>query len=257
MTITDPYKILGVSKNASPDEIKKAYRKLAHQHHPDKSNGNADKFKEINEAYQILSDPKKRSQYDQFGFAGNGNYSSGQSGGFGGFDFGGGSFDFGDIFDMFSGFGGGFSSARQEAPKGEDLYLEVQISKKDLGTTRVFEFNAFQSCDECNATGVAKGSKLKECQTCRGAGQVRHNVQTPFGSFATVGICPACRGAKKVPEKLCSKCHGEGRVDTKRKIEIRIPEDIANGYHIIVPKGGNAGKKGKPAGDLLITLKIK
>jgi molecular chaperone DnaJ len=267
----DPYKTLGVSKNASADEIKKAYRKLAHQHHPDKKTGDSAKFKEINEAYQILSDPKKRTQYDQFGFAGNGSYSGGQQGGsgFGGFgggqgggfwDFFGGSGagntgGFEDIFDMFSGsFGGG---QREEASKGEDMYLEVQVSKKELGTTRRFEFSAQMPCKDCETTGVAKGHKMKTCEVCNGAGRVRQNIQTPFGNFTQVAGCGQCRGKGKVPEKLCPTCKGSGRMEGKRKMEVQLPEDLEDGYQIIVPKGGNAGKEGKPAGDLLITIRVK
>jgi molecular chaperone DnaJ len=257
----DPYKILGVDKNASADEIKKAYRKLAHQHHPDKKSGDAEKFKEINEAYQILSDSKKRSQYDQFGTTGN-------NGGFGGGGYSGGGFDFGgfggggggfeDIFEMFSGaFGGSGFGAREEATKGEDLYLQVKVGKKEFGTRQEFEFNAFKSCDECDASGVAKGYKMETCSDCKGSGQIRRTIQTPFGNFMQSGSCPKCKGKGKIPERLCPKCNGAGRYDTKRKMEIHIPADLEDGYKVIAPKGGNAGKEGRPAGDLVITFKTK
>jgi molecular chaperone DnaJ len=264
----DYYNILGVQRNASSDEIKKAYRKLAHEHHPDKSSGNADKFKEINEAYQILSDPKKRSNYDNFGFA----YSEG---GFqnGGFDFSGGAENiwdmfggnrgkgaggFEDIFDLFSESFGGFRQPQQEqARKGEDIYLELAVTKKDLGTRRIVEFEAYGTCDECEGKGVAKGYKIINCKTCNGTGQVKQTSRTAFGMFTRVGICPSCDGKGKMPEKECPRCKASGRMKMKRKFEIHLPENIENGYNIIVPKGGNAGKEGRPPGDLVIQLKIK
>ncbi len=262
--MTDPYSTLGISKTASEDEIKKAFRKLAHQYHPDKKGGSAVKFKEINEAYQVLSDPAKRRQYDQTGFAGNGNYSGGQSqgspfgGGYssGGFSGGGG---FEDIFDLFgSAFGGGFAEqGGREPTKGEDIYVEVPVAKKDLGTTKVFEFEAHQVCTECKATGVAKGFGMKNCETCKGEGRVRQSVRTPFGTFAQVGICPTCMGRRKIPEKKCAVCSGSGRVEGTQKIEIHIPDKLEDSYRIAFPKAGNAGKEGKPPGDLLITLKLK
>ncbi len=250
----DPYTVLGISKTASDDEVKKAYRKLAHQHHPDKKGGNAGKFKEINEAYQILSDPAKRRQFDQFGFANDGAY-GGQGNPFGGYS--GGSFDFSDIFDVFgSAFGGGFGD-RPEPSKGEDIYVEVPVTKKDLGATRVFEFQAHNPCDVCTTTGVAPGAKLKDCDVCRGAGQIRQSVRTPFGTFTQAGICPQCLGKRQIPEKKCTSCKGTGRVEATRKIEIHIPRDIPHGYSIVFPRQGSAGLNGKPAGDLLITLKLK
>lgn len=261
--MSDPYKTLGISRTASQDDIKKAYRKLAHQHHPDKTGGDDKKFKEINEAYQILSDPSKRQQYDQFGHVGNGASSGGFDFNQGGFDFGGfsggGVEGFEDIFDIFSGaFGGGFRTPHQERPaKGEDLHLEVRIGKKDLGTTKTFEFEAYDRCGECDGSGVARGSKMKTCSQCQGAGQVRQSVRTPFGTFSTARVCNVCHGKGKAPEKLCDQCRGTGRVKTKRHIEIRIPADIANGYIVIAPKQGNSGFEGAPSGDLVLTFQIK
>ena len=256
--MSDPYTILGVSKNASQDEVKKAYRKLAHQHHPDKKGGDEKKFKEINEAYQILSDPEKKSRYDSFGYAQDGQFGHGGGNGqdFGGFDFGGGfSGGFEDIFNMFSGgFGGG---TRREPTKGEDLHMEIHLSKKDLGQTRHLEFDVQNPCQECSGNGVAKGYSLKTCGTCKGAGQVQQNVRTMFGTFSTASICRECRGKGKIPEKLCSECKGHGRVKGKRSMEIHVPEKIEDNYSIIVPKGGNAGPEGKPAGDLVIQLRVR
>ncbi|PIR41783.1 MAG: hypothetical protein COV30_01965 [Candidatus Yanofskybacteria bacterium CG10_big_fil_rev_8_21_14_0_10_37_15] len=262
----DYYTTLGVSRTASQDEIKKAFRKLAHQHHPDKETGDEDKFKEINEAYQVLSDPKKRSNYDNFGFAYNdGGFQGGQgfdfSDFFGGRGFGqsGRSGRVEDIFDMFSDvFGGGFGQSREdEQVKGENLYIEVAVGKKDLGTTRIIEYGIVGSCSECEGRGVAKGSSFINCKTCGGSGQVRHTSKSGFGYFARVTVCNTCRGKGKIPEKECSYCKGEGRKKTTRKIEIRIPENLDNAYDIIVPKGGNAGKNRTESGDLVIHLRLK
>ncbi|OGN01795.1 MAG: hypothetical protein A3G51_02160 [Candidatus Yanofskybacteria bacterium RIFCSPLOWO2_12_FULL_43_11b] len=264
----DYYNILGVQRNASEDEIKKAFRKLAHEHHPDKKTGNEAKFKEINEAYQILSDPKKRSNYDNFGFG----YSDG---GFqqGGYDFGGqgGNFwDFfggsqgrtggaEDLFEMFSDVFGGFRQPQQEEEdsKGENLYLELTISKKDLGTTKTVEYDSFGTCDECAGQGVAKGYKIITCNTCHGTGQIRYTSRTAMGMFTRIGVCGTCRGKGRMPEKECSKCKGAGRVKAKKKLEIRIPENLENNYNIVIPKGGNTGKAGKMSGDLVLNIRIK
>ena len=261
----DYYNILGVQRTSSPEEIKKAYRKLAHQHHPDKKSGDEAKFKEINEAYQVLSDPKKRSNYDNFGFAYNdggfqGGYENYGQGGFN-WDFsgaGGRQGGFEDIFDMFSEAFGGFRQTGYDEPrKGEDVYLEVQINKKDLGTTRIVEFETLGKCEECEGVGVARGYKIVECKTCKGIGQVKNSSKSGFAFITRVSICPTCGGKGKIPEKLCSKCHGEGRAKVKRRMEIRIPDQIQDNYNIIVPKGGNAGKNGMPSGDLVVSLRIK
>lgn len=257
---------MGVPRTASQDEIKKAYRKLAHEHHPDKKTGNEEKFKEVNEAYQVLSDPKKRSNYDNFGFAYN-------DGGFqGGYDFGQGQGNFWDmfggrggrggsedIFDIFSEMFGGQSrqSQYEDNKKGEDVVLEVSMGQSDLGGTRTVEFEALAFCHECGGNGVAKGHKLSDCRTCGGAGQVRQTSRSGFGYFSRIAACHVCGGKGKIPEKLCAKCGGSGRMKTKKRIEIRIPENLENNYSIVVPKGGHAGKDGKSAGDLVIVLKLR
>lgn len=252
--MSDPYTTLGVSKNASADEIKKAYRKLAHQHHPDKKGGNEAKFKEVNEAYQILSDPEKKSRYDQFGHAGtNGGFGGGQYQNFGGFDFGGMGGGFENIFDMF---GGGFSAARQKPDKGEDLHLSISVGSKDLGQRKIYEFEAFTACDECRGTG-AKNGELVECKTCKGQGRVRQAVRTPFGTFAQVGVCAECGGDGRIPKHTCSECRGSGRIKTKRKLELYIPEKIRDRYLVAFPQEGNAGLEGVPSGDLLVTIRVK
>jgi len=263
----DYYNILGVSRTANEDEIKKAFRKLAHEHHPDKKTGNEEKFKEINEAYQILSDPKKRSNYDNFGFG----YSDG--GAQSGYDFGGqgGNFwDFfggsqgrtggaEDLFEMFSDVFGGFRQPQQEEEsKGEDLYLELTISRKDLGMTKTVEYEAFGTCNECEGHGVAKGYKIITCNTCHGTGQVRYTSRTAMGMFTRIGVCNTCKGKGRMPEKECSRCKGIGRIKAKQKLEIRIPEKIENNYNVVIPKGGNAPPwRGKQPGDLVLNIRIK
>ena len=261
----DYYTILGVPRTATQDEIKKAYRKLAHQHHPDKKGGDEARFKEVNEAYQVLSDPKKKSSYDNFGFAYNeGGYQNGQdfnySDIFGGMAGGGGG-GMEDIFDVFSnmfGGGGGFqrSYEREESMKGENLYLEVNIKKSDLGTQKTIEFEAMDKCGECEGSGIEKGYKMATCETCKGAGQVRQTSRSAFGYFTRVGICHKCGGKGQFPEKKCHKCSGDGRVKAKRKLDIFIPENLESDYNIAIPKGGNVGKNGQ-AGDLVVRLRIK
>lgn len=248
---------------------------MAHQFHPDKQGGSEDKFKEVNEAYQVLSDPKKRSNYDNFGFA----YNDGYQGGSGGQEysdfsdffsgFRGGPFDntqggqhggADNIFDIFSEMmGGGYArpSYQEETRKGEDVYLEAGINKKDLGTTRVFEYSILDKCDECKGSGVEKGYKLVNCGTCGGAGQVKQTSRSAFGAFTRIGLCPNCHGKRKMPEKECRICSGAGRMKAKRKFEVQIPQELDSGYTIIVPKGGNSGKDSQPSGDLIIQLKVK
>ncbi|OGN07387.1 MAG: hypothetical protein A3B86_01400 [Candidatus Yanofskybacteria bacterium RIFCSPHIGHO2_02_FULL_38_22b] len=260
----DYYSTLGVPRTSSQDEIKKAYRKLAHQYHPDKQGGNESKFKEVNEAYQVLSDPKKRESYDNFGFAYNDGFQGGQEYAdfgdmFGGFKGGrGGGFE--DILDAFSEMmGGGYArpSYQEESRKGEDIYMEAHINKKDLGTTKVFEYNILDKCEDCGGNGVEKGYKMVNCGNCAGTGQVRQTSRSAFGVFTRIGVCPKCNGKRKLPEKECHICSGSGRVKTKRKMEIRIPDNLEGSYSVVIPKGGNAGKDGKEPGDLVINLKVK
>lgn len=247
----DPYTTLGVSRNASVDEIKKAYRKLAHQYHPDKKGGNEAKFKEVNEAYQILSDSDKKARFDQFGHAG-APFGSAQDGpsSFDFESFGSGGFE--SIFDMF----GGASHSSHRAVKGEDLHLEVRISSKDFGKRKIYEFEAFDGCGECSGTGAENG-KLATCGTCHGQGRVRRAVQTPFGTFAQVVVCSQCSGDGQVALKKCGACHGNGRIKVKRTLELHIPKEIGDRYLVAFPKEGNTGAQGTPAGDLLVTLRVK
>lgn len=268
----DYYTTLGVPRTASDEEIKKAYRKLAHQYHPDKKGGDEAKFKEVNEAYQVLSDPKKKSSYDNFGFAYNeGGFQSGQDFDFsdlfsGGFGRGGGGME--DIFDVFSDMfgsprgeaGGGFRRSYdyggEEMRRGENLYFEINIKKGDLGTRKTIEFEAMDSCKECGGSGIERGHSMITCETCKGTGQVKQTSRSAFGYFTRVGICHKCGGKGRFPEKKCHKCSGGGRVKNKRKLDILIPEHIEDDYNVVVPKGGNVSKNGQ-AGDLVICLKVK
>jgi molecular chaperone DnaJ len=262
----DYYQTLGVPRTATQDDIKKAYRKLAHQHHPDKTGGQDTKFKEVNEAYQVLSDPEKRSRYDNFGSAYNDGGFQGATGDMGNFwDFFGSGRSkqgagFEDFFGAFSDVFGQYSTqddAYAQPPKGEDIHLQINISKKDMGQIKMFQFNAFDVCNLCHGLGVAEGFKMVDCETCKGAGQVRESIRTAFGMFSQIKICPKCKGKRKIPEKACKQCSGDGRMKGKRKFQVHIPEDIESGYSVVVPKQGNAGKEGKPHGDLVITISVK
>ncbi len=200
----DYYEVLGVSKNASQDDLKKAYRKLAHKYHPDKKDGDEKKFKEINEAYQTLSDEKKRAQYDRFGQT----FDQQQGQGFGGFqqasgfDFGG---DFGDIFEQFFGFG---KRKPQDKRRGNDIQVDLEISLEDVlkGKKETFTLNKFSSCSKCNGSGAEPGTSVNKCSTCQGTGQVETIKRTFLGSFAQRTECPQCGGEGNKPEKPCNEC---------------------------------------------------
>lgn len=262
----DYYNILGVSKNASKDDIKKAFRKLAHQHHPDKGGGNEKKFKEINEAYQVLSDDKKRTQYDQFGS----NFEQAQSGGgFSGFNgfsgFGSGGIninmeDLGDIFEGAFGFGGGRRERSSYGPqRGNDMEIRVEVEFKEavFGVEKEIELEKIITCDRCSGNGAEPGTKIEVCATCKGTGQVKHAQRTILGTFQTVTTCPECRGAGKRPEKECSKCGGVGVVNGSKKIKIKIPAGIDNGEIIKLSGQGEAGRGGGSSGDLYIKIQVK
>ena len=232
----DYYQILGVTKNASTEEIKKAYYKLAHKHHPDKSNGDEKKFKEINEAYQILSNKDKRSQYDMFG-----RVSDGAEGGFPGqsgdsqwswssrpgADF---EFDFGDLGDMVEemfGFGSG-PKKRKDLKRGKDIEIALEISLEDTfhGIEKEISLLKYVSCSRCDGKGAEPGTKIKECFSCRGTGEVQQIRRTFLGSFTQWSVCPECRGEGYRPEKPCNVCKGEGRVQNQEKIKIWVPAGI-------------------------------
>lgn len=268
----DYYQILGVKKEASSDEIRKAYYKLAHQHHPDKG-GNENKFKEINEAYQVLSDKEKKQQYDQYG-----QVFEGQAGGPGarpgwgfnwqwgssgprdeqefGFDFG----DIGDVFEEFFGFGQSQGSRRkQEIKRGKDIELGLEISLEEVlhNQQKEISLEKFIKCQRCQGTGGEPGSAIKECFSCRGIGEVQQIKRTVFGAFTAYVVCPECKGEGHKPEKLCNVCRGEGRIKGQDNIRIFIPSGIDQNQIIKVEGAGEAGKKGARAGDLYVRIFIK
>lgn len=256
------YEILGVSKGASDDEIKKAYRKMAHKHHPDKAGGDEQKFKEINQAYQVLSDKAKRSQYDQFGqtFEGASGPAGGPTGGwdFSGFDFGnfssGGAGGFEDIFsDIF----GGQSRTRRQA--GSDIQVDVEISFEEMvkGATREVNLYRNVTCDNCNGAGGEPGEKEETCPTCHGSGQVKKTMRSILGSFAQVSICSNCRGKGKIFSKKCRQCAGDGRVKKQEHIKIEIPAGINNEQAISLRGRGEAGELGAPNGDLYVSVHVR
>ena len=269
----DYYKTLGVEKGAGGDEIKKAFRTLAHKYHPDKKGGNADKFKEINEAYSVLSDEKKRAQYDQFGdgFSSGGFNPDAQgsgfssASGFGDFDFsqftqggfgqsGGFEFDLGDIFgDVF----GGGRRQRQQA-RGRDISIDIELSFEEsiFGVERVILLNKTSVCDICDGTGAEKGSELVTCATCGGKGSIREMKRTIFGQFATTKTCEVCHGAGKVPKIKCSRCRGAGVLKRESEIKVKIPSGIDDGEMIRLSGGGEA-VQGGVTGDLYIKVHIK
>lgn len=264
----DYYNLLGVNKNASKEEIKLAFRKLAHKYHPDKKDGNEAKFKEVNEAYQTLSDDKKRAQYDQFG-SGYQNFGGGQQyqdrQGFGGFDFsgfqngGGAEFDFGNLNDIFSDFfGGGMAGGRQEHRKGRDISTEMQISFTDalLGVEKRISINKVSSCEICKGNGAKPGAKMHTCKKCNGQGQVREIKKTFLGSISSARLCDECLGEGQIPEAKCENCKGAGVLKKDTEIKVNIPSGILSGENIRIDSMGEAVKNGK-TGDLYINIKIK
>jgi molecular chaperone DnaJ len=270
MSSKDYYEILGVSKDASDDELKKAYRKAAQKHHPDKG-GDEAKFKEINEAYQTLSDKQKRSQYDQFGSGfeqaggqpGGGFYGQGGFSGFGGQHTGQGfninldDLDLGDIFGSF--FGGGTRKKRSTGPiPGNDISVNFDISFEEAfrGTEKEIEVYKREKCDKCRGNGAEPGTKIEVCKTCDGSGQIKRTQQTIMGAFTQVMECPDCRGEGKRAQNPCNKCGGDGRVKEYKKIKIKIPAGIASGQTIEIEGGGEAGLKGGPNGNLYATINV-
>lgn len=262
----DYYEVLGVSKGATDDEIKKAYRKLARKYHPDLNKDNpeaAEKFKEIGEAYEILSDKDKRARYDQFGFAGvDPNYGAGQGGGFGG-GFGFEDVDLGDIFGSFfgGGFGGGGSRTnRANAPRqGESIRRTVMLSFEEaaFGCEKEIEIDRVEQCTECGGTGAEKGYTPETCSNCHGTGTVKQTQRTPFGAFSSTGPCPNCRGTGKIIKKPCKKCRGTGQERRTRKLSVKIPAGIDDGQSVALRGQGGAGINGGPAGDVIVTVSIR
>lgn len=254
----DYYEVLGVQKGASDDEIKKAFRKMSKKYHPDLNPGNKEaeeKFKEVNEAYQVLSDPDKKSKYDQFGHAGvDPNFGAG--GGYGGAGF-----DFGDIFgDIFGGFGGGFGGGRRNGPRrGNDIRRVVDISFEEaaFGCTKTMNIQTHEKCGECGGTGAKKGTTVTTCSHCNGTGRVKTQQRTILGYMTTETTCPHCNGEGKIIKEPCRECRGTGAVRRNKTIEVQIPSGIDDNQTIQLSGKGEAGSKGGPNGDLLITVRVR
>ena len=259
----DYYEVLGITKSASQDEIKKAFHKLAHKYHPDKG-GDEKKFKEINEAYRVLSDAQKRQQYDQFGkgFDGMGSGAgqdfnwAWQNQAQGGFD----AEDLGDIFENFFSFGGGGrATRRKDVKKGKDIQVDIEIELAETlkPIVRQIKLGKLISCVRCHSNGAEPGTKVAECFSCRGTGQVQQVKRTILGSYTAFGTCPECKGEGNKPEKPCNVCRGEGRLKGEEEISFTIPAGIDNNQAIEIPEKGDAGKKGGKAGDLYVRVYVK
>ena len=259
----DYYEVLGIQKGASEDEIKKAYKKLARKYHPDMNPGDKEaeeKFKEVNEANEVLSDPEKKARYDQFGFAGvDPNYGAGAGGGAygGGFDFG----DLGDIFGSF--YGGGFGGGQRRKPnapqRGESIRASVSVSFTEaaFGCEKSVTLERSEQCPTCRGNGCAPGTTPEICPDCHGTGTVQTRRQTPMGVFASNGPCRKCGGTGRLIHQPCPDCRGTGAVRKRKTIKVNIPAGIDHGQTISLRGQGNAGKNGGPAGDLLITVMVQ
>lgn len=268
MSKKDYYEVLNVSKDASSDEIKAAYRKLVKKWHPDLHTKDKkiaeEKFKEIREAYEVLSDPQKRAQYDRFGYVGQqvgsqGGWSTTQQGNpfdqgpFGGFE---------DLFDTFFGQSPRSSSrasAKSRAVKGEDIYVTVRIETKDVlhGVEKEIEYTRYEVCEACHGTGAKNGTAFKTCPKCHGTGVIRRQQRTFFGVMTTQTTCDMCGGSGKIISEKCPVCGGRGVVTKKKKIKLRIPPGVEDGGRMRVPNGGHAGKNGGPYGDLFVVIRVK
>lgn len=262
MAKRDYYEVLGVKKDASADEIKKAFRRAAIDHHPDRG-GDEAKFKELNEAYEVLKDPSKRQRYDQFGHAGvGGNGGAGSPfGGFGGqgqemhFDFG--DLGLGDIFNSF--FGGGQPGGRSgRRARGNDVETNIEINFEQavFGTEATLDLSLEDTCEHCKGTTAEPGYELKTCDTCGGSGQVVTQTRTIFGNIQQASICPTCKGTGKVPEKVCTVCHGKGTQKKNQKIQLKIPAGVDDGATIRLREHGEAIANG-PKGDLYVNIRVK
>lgn len=259
----DYYETLGVEKSASADDIKKAYRTLAKKYHPDMNPGDKaaeQKFKEVNEAYSVLSDPDKKAKYDQYGhaafdasagFGGDSGFS-----GFGGFD----GFDMGDIFSSIFGGGSRSSSSRANAPiPGDDIGVRVVLSFEEavFGCKKEVSFARIQKCDDCQGSGAAKGTSAEKCTKCQGTGVVRVQQRTAFGVMQSTRACPDCNGTGKIIKSPCPNCRGKGMVKINKKLEVTIPAGIDDGQRIALRSQGNDGRNGGPAGDLIIQVSVR
>ena len=256
----DYYEVLGVSRDASTAEIKKAYRTLARKYHPDVNPDNKEaeeKFKEINEAHEVLSNDEKRAKYDQYGHAA---FDPSMGAGAGGF--GGGGFDFGDIFSSFFGgaFGGGGGGGRRSrAVDGDDIYTRVTLSFDEsvTGVKRDISYRCVEACGECRGSGAKKGTEAETCSRCRGSGQVTVNQRTPFGMMQSATACPDCRGKGKIIKTPCENCNGKGYVRVEKKLSISIPAGVDNGNRIVLRGKGDAGRNGGDNGDLVVEVTVR
>jgi len=259
LTKKDYYETLGVKKDATPEEIKKAYRKLALKYHPDRNSSDDDtekKFKEINEAYQVLSDPEKRARYDQFGSAE----------GMGGFDFQGRGFsdfgdfgDFGDIFDSFFGTRTRRSEGRARPQRGANLRYNLEISFEDaaFGKETKIKIPSWETCTVCKGSGAKPGTSPQTCPDCHGTGEIKSTQSTMFGQFVNVRTCPRCSGEGKIIKDVCTNCRGTGKVKKNKIVRVKIPAGVDTGHRLRMSRMGEPGEKGGPSGDLYIVLYIK
>lgn len=262
MAQIDYYKTLGVDKSASKDEVKKAFRKLAGQYHPDKKTGDETKFKEISEAYAVLSDDKKRAEYDAYGqaFAGSG---GGSGAGFGGFDFSnfqqaaGQGFSF-DINDIFENFGDMFGGSRQQQRRGHDISIDINLSFKEavFGTNRTVRLTKQSQCTYCNGTGAKAGTDMTSCSVCNGQGRLRETRQSVMGTFQTVKVCDTCQGSGQIPKEKCGHCVGAGVSRQEEEVEIKVPAGVQDGEVVRMTGRGEAIPNGQP-GDLYIKLHVE
>lgn len=260
----DFYAILGIQKTASEAEIKQAYRKLSRELHPDKHKGDKGKeaqFKEVNEAYEVLSDPQKKASYDRFGSADFGQAGGGQ--GFGGFGGGFQGFDpsqfSGDLGDLFEGFFGGAAGRRRDDGRGRTVEIDVTIPFADAvnGAERQITFKTQVTCSECSGSGAATGSKTVTCSECGGTGAVTRQTRSIFGTIQQTVVCGTCKGSGKVPEKPCRKCGGEGRVSDRKTVTVRIPAGIDDEQSLRVKGEGEAGRLGAASGDLIVRIRVE
>ena len=256
----DYYEVLGIERSADEGAIKRAYRSLAKKYHPDVNPGDKEaeqKFKEVNEAYAVLSDSEKKAKYDQFGHAA---FEAGGGGGYGGFSgFGDMDFDISDIFSSFFGGGMGGGSSRRGPVRGEDITVRLTLSFEEavFGVKKEISYQRIQKCAECSGSGAAKGTSPKTCPTCGGSGRIRVQQRTPLGIMQTQKACDACRGTGKIVEKPCESCRGNGYVRVTKKLDVSIPAGIDDGQRVVLSGQGSEGREGGPAGDLYIYVNVR
>ena len=251
----DYYEVLGVGRSATNDDLKRAFRKLAMQYHPDRNPDDpmaAERFKECSEAYEVLSDPEKRRSYDMFGHAG---VTPGAGAGFGGFE----GFGFGDIFDTFFGGGAAGGRNRRRSTRGEDLRYDLTINFEEAftGVEKLIDVPRLVSCETCTGTGAQPGTGTETCGSCGGSGQVRRQAQSIFGAVVNITTCPSCGGEGRILRSPCADCRGQGRRQQQRRLRITIPPGVDTGSQVRLSGEGEAGFRGGPAGDLYVVLRVR